>query len=150
LAGSQPFSFLWTKDHFSSSWSLVVRGGKAGQLAVGRPGVLARLAAQPRDGVAVDADESLGLADAAAVLEVGQGGAGHRLVEAAGEQRGPLALGEAGLAGLAVEQAAAVRAVAGADGDVGAAALAVFDAVAVEAAEAGEVFHGGVRKAGDG
>ena len=98
---------------------MVVRGGKGGQLVVGRPGVLAGLAAQARDCVAVDADEALGLADAAAVLEVGQGGARHGLVEAAGEQRRAPALGEAALADLAVEQATAVRAVEGADGDVG-------------------------------
>jgi hypothetical protein len=108
---------------------------------VGILGVLAGLAGQARDGVPVDPDESLGLADAAALAEVGEDGVGDRIVEAAVEQGGALALGEAPLARLAVEEAAVVGAVAGADGDVALAALAVLGAVGIEAAEQVKVFH---------
>src|SRR5262249_24061231 len=124
-SGSQRFSFLATKLHFSSSCSLVVEGGKAHQLVVGRLGVLAGQPPQARGGAAVAADEPFGVADAAPLLEVGQDGARLVVVEPAGEERRALALGEAPLAGLAVQQAAVVAAVAGADGDVALAALAV-------------------------
>jgi hypothetical protein len=88
-----------------------------------------------------DPDQALGLADAAALAEVGEDGVGDRIVEAAVEQGGALALGEAALARLAVEQAAVVGAVAGADGDVALAAPAVLGAVGIEAAEQLKVFH---------
>src|SRR6476469_518347 len=69
-SGSQRFSFLPTKDHFSSSWTLVVRGGKSHELVVD----LARVAPGPQavadHRVLVDADEAAGLADAAAVRQV--------------------------------------------------------------------------------
>jgi hypothetical protein len=109
---------------------------------VGRLGVTAGLAGQAGDGALVDLEQPAGLADAAAVLEVLQHG--QRLVgaEVAVEQRGALALGEAPLAALAVQQAARLaRPVEAAGGDVATAAFAVPGAVGVEAAEAGEVFH---------
>ena len=121
-----------------------MEGGKAYEFVVGVLGVSAGLAGQAHDGVAVDPDEALGLADAAALAEVGEDGMGDRLVEAAVEQGGALALGETPLARLAVEQAAGVGAVAGADGDVALAAPAVLGAVAIEAAEQVKVFHDGV------
>ncbi|MNC92885.1 hypothetical protein D3C83_93960 [compost metagenome] len=66
------------------------------------------------------------------------------LRQAGVEQRGALALGEAGLAALAVEQASAVLAVAHADGEVAVVTLAVVGAVAVLAAEGTQVVHGRV------
>jgi hypothetical protein len=141
MSASPWFSFLPTKDHFSSSWSLVVWGGNAHELVVGRPGVLAGLAAEPGDGVAVDADEAVGLSDAAAIVEVGQDGGGLVIGQAAVEQGSALALGEPLLAHLAVEQQAVAVAVAGADGDVALAALAVAITVGVQAAEARQVSH---------
>jgi hypothetical protein len=125
---------------------LVVEGGNADQLVVGGAGVVAGPLAQPHDGVAVDADEPLGLADAAAVAEVLKHGQRLVLRQAAGEQRRAVALGEASLARLAVEQAALLRAVAGADGDVAPAALAVAVTIGVEAAEPREVVHGVARR----
>jgi hypothetical protein len=140
-SGSQFFSFLKTKDHFSSSCRRVVWGGKAHEFVVSRPGVIPGQPAQAHDGVAVDADEALGLADAAAVVEVGEQGAGLVLIEPGGEQGRALAFGEAPLAELAVEQAALVRPVACPDRDVAGAALAVTFAPGVEAAEAIQVVH---------
>ena len=101
------------------------------------------------DGVLADADQAAGLADADAFLEVGQDRGGLVVGQAAAEERGALALGEAGLAGLAVQQAALVAAVAAADGEVAAAAPAVVGAVGVLAAEATQVVvHGAVLQGG--
>jgi hypothetical protein len=61
---------LATKDHFSSSWTSAVRGGNRHELVVAALGVLAGLAGQPHHGVAMDADEPLGLADAVALDQV--------------------------------------------------------------------------------
>ena len=69
-SGSQFFCFLATNDHISSSWTSRVSGGKGHELVVGVPGVLSGLAGQPHDGVAVDADEPFGLADAVALDQV--------------------------------------------------------------------------------
>jgi hypothetical protein len=139
---------LPTKLHFSSSCSLVVEGGKAHEFVVGVLGVPAGVAGEAHDGVAVDADEALGLADAAALAEVGEDGVGDRIVEPAVEQGGAFAFGEAPLARLAVEQAAVVGAVAGAHGDVARAATAVLRAVGIEAAEQVKVFHDRVHEMG--
>jgi hypothetical protein len=96
-------------------------------------------AAEPRHGGAADAGEAAGLADAAAVRDVGEDGLGLAGGQAGVEQRGALALGEARLAGLAVEQPAPVGAVEAADGQVAVAALPGVGAIGVEAAEAAEV-----------
>jgi hypothetical protein len=98
--------------------------------------------AEAGDGAAADAGAPAGLADATAVGDVGQDGLRLLRRESGVEQRGALALGEAGLAGAAVEQAAAVGAVAGADGQVIGPALPVVRAIGLEAAEAAEVVHG--------
>jgi hypothetical protein len=79
-------------------------------------------AGQSDDGVAVDADEAPGLADAVALGQVLQDGDRGWLEEVAAIQRRALALGGAGATALAVEQsellvlaeAAADREVAGA------------------------------------
>jgi hypothetical protein len=81
-------------------------------------------AGEAHDRVAMDADEAFGLADAAAIGDVGQDGLGLVIRQAGVEQGGALALGEAGLAGLAVEQPAPGLAVAGAGGQVAVPALA--------------------------
>src|SRR5918998_800502 len=62
-AGSQFFSFLATKAHFSSNWTSRVRGGKRDQLIVEVAGVRAGQAAQAADGAAVHLAEPSGLAD---------------------------------------------------------------------------------------
>jgi hypothetical protein len=131
-----------TNAHFSSSWSAVVLGGKGDQFVVQFLGVGAGQPAEPGDGGAADAGEPPGLADAAAVGDVGQHGLGLRRREPGVEQRGALALGEAGLARAAIQEAAPVGAVAGADGEVTVAALPVVGAVGVQAAEVAEVIHG--------
>jgi hypothetical protein len=61
---------LATNDHFSSSWTSRVSGGKGHELVVGVPGVLPGLARQPHYRVAVDADQAFGLADAVALDQV--------------------------------------------------------------------------------
>jgi hypothetical protein len=95
---------------------------------------------QVDDGIGMDADEAPGLADAVAFGEVLQGGEGLVLGQPAVEQRGALALGEAGLAGSAVEQAdPVVSAVAVADGEVAGVAPPVQGAIGVLATKAGEV-----------
>src|ERR1700712_3634298 len=68
--GSQFFSFLATKAHFSSNWTSRVRGGKLDQLAVEVAGMLAGDPAQASDGVAVHLAEPAGLADAAPLGDV--------------------------------------------------------------------------------
>jgi len=90
----------------------------------------------------MDADEAFGLADAVALGQVMEHGAGRLVGESAIEQRSALALGEAGLAGVAVEQAdVMLLAVAITDGEIPGAAASVEGAVGILAAEAGEVVH---------
>src|SRR5262249_58850474 len=79
----------------------------------------------------------------AAVLRVREKRQGLLRRQSAVEQGRPLALGEAGLAGAAAEQAALVGAVAAGDGEVAGAAPAAVGAGGVEAAEAAQVVHGG-------
>lgn len=96
---------------------------------------------QADDGVAVDADEPLGLSDAAAVVEVGEDGTGLLVGEPAIKKGRALAFGEAG---LAIEQTDMfLLAVAVADREVAGTAWAVQRAVGVMRAEASEIVHGG-------
>jgi hypothetical protein len=120
----------------------VVLGGKGDQLVVELLGVGAGQPAEAGDGGPADAGQPPGLAGAAAVGDVGQDGLRLLRREPGVEQRGALALGEASLAGPAVEQAALVGAVAGADGQVAGPAPAVVRAVRLEATETAEVVHG--------
>lgn len=70
-------------------------------------------------GVFIDACQACGLADAPALLEVGEDGEGLAFREPGGEPGGALALGETRLAGAADEQAALLAwAVAEADTEV--------------------------------
>jgi hypothetical protein len=135
---------LPTKDHFSSSWTLVVEGGKAHQLVVELAGVAAGAQGEAVDGVLADADQAGRLSNAAAVGEVGEDG--EELVggESGAEQGCALAVGEAAAASLTVEEAVLVGlAVAHADREVAGVAAGVVGAVGVEAAEAAEVVQGG-------
>jgi hypothetical protein len=140
---SQFASFLATKDHFSSDWTSVVRGGEGDQLVVGRHGVVAGLAGVSCHRIAVDPHEPLGLADAAALGDVFQHGRGLLLCQVGMEQRCALAFGEPVAAGTASEEAdRVVLAVAAADGEVFSAPDAMMGATGIQAAEAGEVVHG--------
>jgi len=105
--------------------------------------MLPGLACQPHDGVAVDADEPLGLADPVALDQVFEDRDGLLGGQVRVGQRGPLAFGEAGLTGVAVEQADLFAlAVTIADREVAEVALAVERAIGVLAAEAREIVHG--------
>ena len=100
-------------------------------------------AGQPQHGVAVDADEAAGLADAIAFGQVLQDGDGGWLGEVAAIQRRALAFREAGAASIAVELAKLlVFADAAANREVPGVASTVERAVGVLAAEAGEFVHG--------
>src|SRR5262249_1083678 len=155
--GSQCFCLQPTKDHFSSSCTLCVSGGKGHQLVVEALGVRAGGPGQPADRVLVDADQTGGLADAAAVGQGPEGGQELVTRQAGVEEGRGLVLGEAVLAGAAVEQRGRVGGVlggggveeavvladgvAGADGQVALAAPAVQGAGGALAAEAAEVVH---------
>ena len=94
----------------------------------------------------MDTDEASGGPDAATLVEVVQDGEGLVLGQMGVEQGRALALGEAVLAGLAVEQADVVEfAVAGADGEVAGVTETVGGTVGILAAEASEVVHAGDR-----
>jgi hypothetical protein len=97
-------------------------------------------AAQPHDGVAVDADEAFGLSDAVTLDQVLEDRDGLLRRQAGMEQRGALALGEAGVARLAVKQAdMPLLSIAITDREVTGIASAVERAIRVQAAEAREV-----------
>jgi hypothetical protein len=105
-------------------------------------GVLPGGAGQSDDGVAMDADESSGGADAAALVEVLEHRVGLLLGEMAAVERRAFAFGEAGPAGIAVElPELLVLAVATTDREVAGIASAVCHTVGILAAEAGEVVH---------
>ena len=100
-------------------------------------------AGQSDDGIAVDADEPPGGADAASLVEVIEDGVGLLLGEVAAVEGRALALGEAGPAGVAVElPELPVLAEAAADREVTGVALTVEPTDGIPAAEAGEVVHG--------
>jgi hypothetical protein len=88
----------------------LVRGGKSHEVVVELLGVVAGQGAEAGDGVAVDADQPAGLADADALGDVGQDGDGGGGGEAGVEQRGAFAFGEAVPAGAAAEHAQGQRA----------------------------------------
>ena len=92
--------------------------------------------------VLVDPTEASGLANATALRDVFQQRDNLVVRQAGVEQGRALAFGEAGLAGLAVEQAALVRPVAHADGQVAVRTLAVVGTVAILAAEEAKIIHG--------
>jgi hypothetical protein len=134
---------LATNDHISSSWISWVSGGKSHVLVVGVSGVLAGQAGQPHDGVAMDPDEAFGLTDAVAFDQMLEDGDHFFRGEAGVGQWRPLAFGESGPAGVAVEQTdLLMSAVAVADREIADVSLAVERAFGVLATEAREVVHG--------
>ena len=106
-------------------------------------GVLPGGAGESDDGVAVDADEAPGGSHAAPLVEVFEHREGLLFGQVAAVERGALALGEAGAAGVAVElPELLVLAESAADREVIGVALAEERTVVILAAEAGEVVHG--------
>src|SRR2546423_902616 len=70
----QCFCFLPTKDHFSSTCTLVVEGGKAHQLIMELASVAAGAAALADHGGRADPGQTAGLSDAAAIGQVSEHG----------------------------------------------------------------------------
>jgi hypothetical protein len=100
-------------------------------------------ASQSDHGIGGDADESAGLSDSVALGQVVEDGLGGRFGESAAEQGRALAFGEAGAAGVAVEESELPRfAISAADREVAGVAFSEERAGGVLAAEAGEVVHG--------
>jgi hypothetical protein len=116
--------------------------GKSHELVMSVMGVLPGDAGQSDDGVAMDADEASGGADAAALVEVLEHRVGLLLGQMAAVERRAFAFGEAGPTGVAVELSELlVLAVEAADREVAEVAPAVEHTVGILAAEAGEVVH---------
>src|SRR4051794_31830424 len=69
-SGSQPFSFLPTKPHFSSNWTSRVAGGKSHEFVMVQLGLVAGEGDVAGDGVPGDPCEATGGADAAALADV--------------------------------------------------------------------------------
>jgi hypothetical protein len=106
-------------------------------------GMLAGGAGEPDDGVAVDADEPSGGADAAALVEVLKHCVGLFLGQMAAVERRAFALGEASPAAVAVElPELLVLAEAAADREVAGVTSAVERTIGILTAEAREVVHG--------
>jgi hypothetical protein len=140
--GSQFFSFLATKAHFSSNCASRVRGGKRDQFVVQVAGVLAAQLAVTADGMTAHPAEASGLADAAPFVEVLQDGVDLLGGEPGAEVDRALALGEAGLAGAAAEHAPRlVGAVATGHREVSRPAFAVVGARRIQATEPREIVH---------
>ena len=98
---------------------------------------------QADDRIGVDVDQASGLPDAAAFAEVVEHRAGLLLGQMGMEQGRALALGEAVLASLAVEQTdVVVLAEAGADREISGVTPAEEGAIGFLTAEASEVVHG--------
>src|SRR3712207_6154672 len=130
LAGSQCFSFLPTKDHFSSNWASRVRGGKSHEFVVELLGVRAGDHGQAGHGILVDADQAAGLAHPTTLLQVLQDREGLVLGKFAAVQRGAFPFREALLAGPAGQDTAVfVGPVAKANPQVVPAAVAVVGAI---------------------
>src|SRR3989304_3996757 len=101
--GSQCFSFLPTKDHFSSNCTSRVCGGKSQQLLVEVLGVCARQPTVTGHRVAMDPHQAARLAAPASLVDVLQQAEKLLLRKRRAEQRPPLALGKTPLAGGAAE-----------------------------------------------
>src|SRR5512143_109937 len=111
-------------------------GGKSDQLVVEVLGMGTGQTAVAGDRVPMHAHEPLGLADAVALGDVVQDRGDGLLGQAGAEQRGALALGEASLARVAVEQSELLLfAVVAADREVFSAPSALVWAVGIQAAE---------------
>src|SRR3954469_16979100 len=133
-SGSQFFSFLATKAHFSSNWTSRVRGGKGDQLVVEVAGVPSGGPAQAADGAAIHLTEPAGLSDAAPLGDVLQDRFDLLRREPRGEERRPLPLGESGLAVPATEHAPGLAGpVAAGHGQVSRPPLAMLGALGIQA-----------------
>ncbi len=93
------------------------------------------------DGVLAHADKSAGLADAAALGDMGEEGKDFVLRQVGVEQGSAFSLGKPGLAGLAIEQTALLGTVVSAHSAVAVAAFAVVQTIRIMAAEKCEVIH---------
>ncbi len=106
---------------------------------------------QSDDGIGGDADEARRLSDAIVLGQMVEDSDGGLVGESAAEQRCALAFGEAGAAGVAIEQPELfLAAVAGADRKVTGITSAVEHTVGILATEAGEVVHGARGPGGPG
>src|SRR5262249_10580988 len=128
-SGWQCFCFLPTKDHFSSSGTSWVVGGKSHAFLVALLGVGAGPSGVADHGIFIDAGQPSGLAQATAVREVLADGQGLLIGEESAEEGAAFVLGEAGLTGATDQQAALLGgAVAETDPEVVPAAQAVVGA----------------------
>ena len=94
------------------------------------------------DGVFADTGEACGLADAATLSQVSEDGTGLLRCQASVEQGSALAFGEAGLAGGAAQESAAVWAVPHGHGEVAVVAFAVVSTVGIQTTKAAEIVSG--------
>jgi hypothetical protein len=134
---SQCFSFLATKDHFSSNWASRVRGGESDQLVVEVAGMLASDPTEAADGASIDLAEPAGLSDAAPLGDMLHYRLGPLRRQSRVEERRPLALGGSGLASPAAEHASGLlRAIAAGHRQISGRTLAMFRALRIQAAEA--------------
>jgi hypothetical protein len=140
---AQFFSFLATKDHFSSNWASRVRGGIRNQLIMEVVRVIAGDPAEAADGAAIDLAEPAGLSDAAPLGDVLQNRFDLLWWQSGVEEWSPFALREASLASSAAEHASGLlRAIATGHREISGSAIAVFRALGIQAAKAREVVHG--------
>src|SRR5579871_2498159 len=99
FSGSQCFSFLPTKAHFSSNGTSFVRGGKSHAFVVDLVGVLAGDHGEANHRILVYPDEAAGLSDPTILLKVLEDGDRLILGKFAAIQRGAFAFGESLLTG---------------------------------------------------
>src|SRR5437588_5548554 len=142
FSGRQCFSFLVTKDHFSSNCTSRVLGGKSHNFVVDILGVFPGDHREAYHRVLVDAHQAAGLPHPATLLEVLQDRQSLVRGELATVQGGPLAFTKAVLAGAAGQDTAVlVGSVAKAHTQMVEAALAVVGALLVLTAEVFQVVH---------
>src|SRR5262249_1580142 len=135
-SGWQCFSFLATKDHFSSNCASRVWGGKSHALVVDLLGLLTSHEGQPYYRVLVHSDQATGLANATTLLQMLQDRKGLVLGKFGAVQGGALAFREALLAGATGQDTTIlVGAIAKADAEVVEAAATVVGAARVLATE---------------
>src|SRR3984957_20203655 len=142
VSGSQCFSFLPTKAHFSSNWTSLVWGGKSHEFIVDLLGVMAGDDGQANDRILVHPHEAAGLADATVLLKMLQHRDGFVLGEFAAIKGRALAFGEALLTGAAGQNPGAFAgAIAETDPEIVQAPAAIVIAVEGLAAEGFQVVH---------
>jgi hypothetical protein len=141
--GSQCFSFLVTKAHFSSNCASRVRGGKSHEFVVELFGVLTGDDGQTHDRVLMDADQATGLPHPATLLQMTEDGERFVIGQFGTIQRRAFAFREAFLAGATGENAPLfVGTIAETNTQIVEAALAVVGTIGVLATEGSQVIHG--------